>query len=241
MENISEPTPIASPLEKSLSGPANGLLSPLTLGLIGCSGVGALLFTATYLIEGITRPGYDAWQQAISALSLGSGGWVQQINFVVFGVLMLLSAAGWYRFLTPGRAAIWFPLLQSISGLGLIGAGLFSMDIPPGYPPGTVPTTTTLHGTLHGIFAYTIILTLALGCFVLTARFARVPGWRGWTVYSVITGVLILFFFLRFGEHTTGPVAGLAERLSAGSHALWLCLLVATLLFHKRPGAEPIK
>ena len=35
----------------------------LTVGVAG-----ALLFTTTYLIDGATRPGYNGWQQAISAL-----------------------------------------------------------------------------------------------------------------------------------------------------------------------------
>ena len=30
------------------------------------------------------------------------------------------------------------------------------------------------------------------------------------------------------------PLAGLAERLSAGSHDLWICLLVVTLFFRRR-------
>ena len=73
-------------------------------------------FTVTYVLEGITRPGYDAGTQPISALSLGPGGWVQRVNFVVFGTLTLLSAVGWYRGLSPGRGAIWFPLIQGING-----------------------------------------------------------------------------------------------------------------------------
>jgi hypothetical protein len=59
--------------------------------------VGALagaLFALVYLVEGVTRPGYDAFQQAISALSLGSSGWVQQVNFVVFGLFTILTAYG---------------------------------------------------------------------------------------------------------------------------------------------------
>ena len=60
-----------------------------------CGVVGALLFTAVYLLEGPTRPGYDAWVQPISALSLGRGGWVQQANFALYGVLLVLSALGW--------------------------------------------------------------------------------------------------------------------------------------------------
>ncbi|MGO8948731.1 MAG: DUF998 domain-containing protein [Ktedonobacterales bacterium] len=188
----------------------------------------------TYLIEGFTRPGYDAWLQPISSLSLGPGGWVQQVNFIVYGVLLLLSSVGWYRFLPPGRGAIWFPLLQAISGLCLIGAGLFSTDPFPGYPPGTTPGPSTMHGTLHGIFAWVLIVSLAAGCFAF-AQYALNAHWRGWFVYTLITGLLILIFW---GSFVSGAglvsLAGLAERLSAGSHDLWICVLVATLWFQQR-------
>lgn len=139
MAHLSEPNSIASRPGLSSSGLGKGLLSPLSFGLVCCGGVGAVLFTATYLLEGITRQGYDAWQQPISALSLGPGGWVQQVNFVVFGILLILSAVGWYRFLTPGKGAIWFPLLQSLSGLGLIGAGLFLWTHFPAIHQGPPP------------------------------------------------------------------------------------------------------
>jgi uncharacterized membrane protein len=167
---------------------------------------------------------------------------VQQANFVVFGVLTLLSAFGWYRVLRPGRACIGFPLFQGISGLSLIGAGVFSLDPNPGYPPGAVLTAPTVHGTLHVVFAYIVILALAGGCFVFARRFAREPRWRGWAAYSVITGVLILvFFWLFLNSASTGLPGGLVERLSAEAHSLWSFLLTAALLFRKRPGAETTK
>src|SRR5258708_31878652 len=62
--------------------PRARLLPRSLLILLTCGTVGSLLFTITYLVEGATRPDYNAWQQAVSALSLGPGGWVQQINFV---------------------------------------------------------------------------------------------------------------------------------------------------------------
>ncbi len=172
---------------------------------------------------------------------------MQQVNFVVFGVLLVLSAVGWYRVLAPGRGAIWFPLLQGISGLCLIGAGVFAMDPFPGYPPGAVLATSTVHGTLYSIFAWVLILSLAQGCFASAAQFARVPNWRGWAVYSVITGVLILVFLGAFVQGASGhlaglvPLAGLFERLSTGSYALWSCLLLVTLLFQKRQVEDTMK
>jgi hypothetical protein len=218
MENISDPIPTADRSKTSRSGLWKGLQSPLTLALVSCGGIGALLFTVTYLIEGITQPGYNAWQQAISALSLGPNGWVQQVNFIVYGVLLVLASVGWYRLLLPGRNAIWFPLFQGIGGLGLISVGVVTS------------------GTLHTLLAYALIFALAISCFALASRFWVDLHWRGWAVYSCITGVLIEIFWGMFIQGANGnvagltPLAGLIERLSAGSHALWLCVLTATLL-----------
>lgn len=232
MEHLSEPSPIANRSDTSPSGLGDRSLSPLALGLVCCGGVGALLFTATYVVEGLTRLGYDWTQQPISALSLGQGGWVQQVNFVVFGLLLMLSAVGWYQVLTPGRAAIAFPLVQGLIGLCMVVVGFFSQDPGPGYPPGTVPGAPTVHGTIHTVAAYVIFLALAGGCFVLASRFAVEPRWRGFAAYSVITGVVILVFFALFPiTYGSGP-AGLFERVSALAHALWSCLLVAALLYH---------
>ncbi|HEY6411819.1 MAG TPA: DUF998 domain-containing protein [Ktedonobacteraceae bacterium] len=114
----------ADTTEVTHSGLNGAFLSTTTLLLVSCSVVGSLLFTLTYLVEGVTRPGYDAWQQAISWLSLGPDGLVQQFNFVIFGILMLCSAFGWSTVLKGGRAATWFPLLRGLAGLSLILVGM---------------------------------------------------------------------------------------------------------------------
>ncbi|MBJ7602045.1 MAG: DUF998 domain-containing protein [Candidatus Dormibacteraeota bacterium] len=107
------------------------LLDRTTLMLIAAGTAGGLLFTAVYLVEGATRPGYDAWTDAISALSLGPGGWLQQLNFMVFGVLMLCSALGWRRALTPGIGALAYPVLRGIAGVSLILIGSSRKTRPP--------------------------------------------------------------------------------------------------------------
>lgn len=215
------------------------LLSPITLLLVSCGTIGSILFTTTYLIEGITRPDYSALQQAISALSLGPGGWVQQVNFVVFGLLVLCSAYGWRLALKPGAGSIMYPLLKVILGLGLIVDGFFSQDPAPGYPLGAVLTPLTLHGEIHVIFAFVTITALALSCFVLARRFVVEPRWRGWTAYSIVTGLLTIIFIAIFGAligHS--EIAGLFERLSTGVESLLGFLLIARLLLMARTGRK---
>lgn len=219
------------------SGLDGALLSPTTLLLVSCGTIGSILFTTTYLIEGITRPGYSGLQQAISALSLGPGGWMQQVNFIVFGLFVLCSAYGWYQALKPGAGSIWYPLLKVITGLGLIIDGFFSQDPARGYPVGAILTAPTLHGEIHAIVAFVTITAIALSCFVLARRFAVEPRWRGWAAYSVVTGLLTIVFIAIFGSLTGhSEIAGLFERLSTGVNSLLGLLLIGRLLLMARAG-----
>lgn len=229
----SENRPSSSAMTRS--GLDGASLSPVTLLLVSSSTIGSILFTTTYLIEGITRPGYSAFQQAISALSLGSGGWLQQVNFIVFGLFVLCSAFGWYWLLKPGAGSISYPLLKVITGLGLIVDGFFSQDPAHGYPVGAVLTPPTLHGEIHLIFAFVTITAIALSCFVLARRFAVEPRWRGWALYSVVTGLLTITFIATFGALTGhSDIAGLFERLSTGVDSLLGLLVIGRLLLMAR-------
>lgn len=197
--------------------------TPLLLWLT-CGTLASVLFTMIYLIEGATRPGYSAWQQAISALSLGPGGWVQQVNFVVFGAITIWVAVASRKLLKGGVGATWYPILRGLEGLALILDGFFSQDPVPGYPPGgAIPSTPTLHAAIHQIFAFVSITAIAVGFFILARRFTREPGWRGWATYSLITGimtiVLISIFGALSGQHS--EIAGLFERLATSLGTVW--------------------
>jgi hypothetical protein len=209
-----------------------GSLSLDTKLLLACDALGWTLFVATFLIAGATRPGYDPWRQAISALSLGPGGWIQQANFAVLGALLVVSALGWRQALKPGPGSRAYPWLKGLTGVSLIGAGLFAQDPAPGYPPGAVQTAATLHGDLHQICAFVSVTALALSCFVLARRLAREPRWRGWAAYAVISGILILVFVSIFGALSAqaSSIAGVFERLMAGTASLLSVLVILRLV-----------
>jgi hypothetical protein len=211
-------------------------LSLKTQLLLVCDALGWVVFTATFLIAGATRPGYDPWRQAISALSLGPGGWVQQANFIGLGALLVVSAFGWRQALKLGRGARAYPVLKGITGISLIGAGFFAQDPASGYPPGAVQTAPTLHGDIHQICAFVSVTALALSCFVLARRFAVEPRWRGWAAYSVASGILVLVFISIFGALSAqaSSIAGLFERLMAGTAALLSLLVITRLLMFTR-------
>src|SRR6266849_5612235 len=83
--------------------------------------VGPPLFIVVFLIEGLTRPGYSAWRHYVSQLATGPGGWVQVVNFLVFGTVVIAFAVG-LRARTHSIAA---PILLGLFGAGLIVAGVF--------------------------------------------------------------------------------------------------------------------
>jgi hypothetical protein len=57
--------------------------------------VGPILFTVTFFVQGLFRlEEYDPVAEVVSALEAGPGGWVQQVNFVVFGLLTIAFVGG---------------------------------------------------------------------------------------------------------------------------------------------------
>jgi hypothetical membrane protein len=187
--------------------------------------IGPPLFVAAILIEGATRPGYSAWSNYASQLSLSSQGWEQIVNFVVFGVLMLGFAVGARRAMPTGKGSTWAPILLGVFGLCMLLAGMFVIDPGNGYPVG-VPTETTLHGTLHTIFGAGVFASLPVTCFVLSRRWTQSTSGKLWMAYSMLTGVLMLAFFVASWD---GPMLGLYQRISISVGWTWLVVLALRL------------
>jgi hypothetical membrane protein len=199
--------------------------------LLAGGAIGPLLFIVVFLILGATRPHYSAWQDAVSALSLGEGGWMQSTNFIVCGALVLGFAIVLRRALRTGRGSTWGPTLLGIFGLCLIGAGIFATD------PG-VSSRPTVHGTLHNLLSLFVFASLIADCFVLARRDAAVPFEHGWAWYSVATGLLVAVFFVLTGvvELLGGP-AGLMQRICIIVGWSWIAVLAIRLMSRPVPLA----
>lgn len=212
--------------------------SMVTRLLIAGGAVGPLLFMIVLLIEGATRPGYNAWHNYGSSLSLSDQGWMQITNFLVCGLLVLGFAVGLRQVLQTGRGSVWGPLLLGIFGLALIVAGLFVTDPSLGYPPGTHSSgPQTLHGTIHGVAGLIVFSSLALACFVMARRFAGDPNWKGWALYSIVTGVLVIASFIASTAVSVldesrvlpGAPTGLLQRIGIIAGWSWIAFLAIRL------------
>ncbi len=217
--------------------------SMVTRFLIAGGAIGPLLFMIILLIEGATRPGFSAWHNYGSSLSLGDQGWMQIANFLVCGLLTLGFAIGLRQVFQTGRGSVWGPILLGVFGASLIVAGLFVTDPSLGYPPGTHGSgPQTLHGTIHGVAGLIAFSSLAIASFVMARRFAGDPNWKGWAIYSNVTGVLVIVFFIASTTVSAldesgvlpGSPTGLFQRIAIIAGWSWIALLAIRLLSKMR-------
>jgi hypothetical protein len=217
-----------------------------TRALFFCGAIAGPLFTIAWFVQGLTRADYDPMRHAISSLSVGEPGWIQVATFIATGLLILAFAIELQRALRGPSGSVWGPLLVGSVGVGLIGAGLFVTDPLNGYPPGTpmLPTERTAHGILHDLFGVPFFLGLPIACLVFARFFGR-QGERGWTWYSLLSGIgmFTVFFVARLGFRllpTYPDLAasfGLLQRITVTLGLAWLTLLAVYML--KAPPETP--
>lgn len=207
--------------------------------LIACGVIGPVLFIVAFILEGATRPGYSAWHNFVSDLSESSLGWMQITSFLICGAFVFCFAVGLRQVISSGKGVVWGPLLLGAFGLSLIVAGVFVTDPSLGYyPPGSPAGLQTLHGTIHGTTAPVVFGLLTAAIFVFARRFASDPAWRGWAVYSIITGIVCAISFIAclavavLDEHgvLANAPSGLLERIAIISGWGWIALLAIRLL-----------
>lgn len=134
-------------------------------------------------VQAALRDGFDLSRHPISALSLAGAGWVQIVNFVLTGVLVLVAAVGLRRVLRPDRGGTWGPRLVAVFGGGYVAAGVFPTDPADGFPPGAPegsPDSFSWHAVLHGTASTLALVAILVACVVLAttlgARYAS--RWR---------------------------------------------------------------
>jgi hypothetical protein len=180
--------------------------------LLAAGPLGGLLFVLTYLMLGALAPGYDALHDTISALEFTTLGLAQRINFLVFGIALCTFAVALRRELGDGRGAILIPIIQGMTGVGVVGDAIFAHD--------------PMHMAGDLIAFNSALLVLLLFAW----RFAGDSRWKGWTALSILTALLMMAFLTAFGvaQHVGGP-AGLFEKFASLTRTSWSVLLVQQL------------
>lgn len=194
--------------------------------------LGVALFFGVVTVQGLLRPGYDALQQSVSALSLGPGGWVQQVNFVFLGVVLLWTCPAWKRILAGGEGAAAYPAVTAISALSLVLLGFVPQDPAPGYDPEALRLEgPTPGGLIHLALAAVMAACSVIGLLVMAQRFVNDEKWRGWSLYTRLTALAVVgcvAVYAVWSTRATG-LAGVFERLAFTIPTVWAGTLLVRL------------
>ena len=205
----------------------------VTRSLLGYGVLAGPFYVVVSLAQALTRDGFDLGRHAWSLLANGPGGWVQMLNLVATGLMVIAAAVGLRRVLGTGRAARWAPRWLAVYGAGLVAAGVFTADPMNGFPLGTpdgMPVHPTLHGTLHVVAGGIGFVALVAATWLLASRY-RADGRRRQATFTRATGLVFVLAFGAIASGSTSPVVNLA--FTAAVVLTWLWLAV-TSLFHYR-------
>jgi hypothetical protein len=184
--------------------------------------VGTTLFVAVFTLEGLIRPDYDSFSRYVSELSLGPRGWIQQINFVVFGLLFLPFARGVAEAFPYGKASKAGPVLLTIIGFSLFASGPLVTD-----PMAMLGNQTTWHGILHGIFGAIVFSLAPVSCFVFLRRFDEDQPWRTLRTWTLAAAVIIIVavVLMKAGQSPSNRLhawVGLVQRVALITYLAWI-------------------
>lgn len=174
--------------------------------------VGPALFTVTFLLQEAFRVAeYSPMAEPVSALEAGPNGWVQQVNFVVFGVLTVAFAVGLWQTVRPGWAARIGSAVIGLSGVGALLAAIFPLreDVAGAtYDPGG-----------HVVGGLTFFVGSAVGLIVLAVALDRDARWSDLATYTGVAGALALLslpvnvFLVMPDDAPLHDWAGLVQRI----------------------------
>lgn len=201
--------------------------------------VSPILFVVGFTILGFLRPGYSPVRQTVSDLGVGTDAWLQNANFVIFGVLQLAFAIGFSLGMRQVLRKGWLVtclVLLILAGVGSINTGIFT----------EAPATVTLHWTLGFLLSGPPLVVVWA---IVGWQWRRVSRWRGYGWYSLLTAlgtgvcILLLFAFLAPRSPVSGAhIGGLLERVLGLVVLAWF-VVVGWRLFvlagsHRRGGMQ---
>ncbi|TCK24970.1 DUF998 domain-containing protein [Pseudonocardia endophytica] len=215
----------------------------ITRSLLGYGVVAGPFYVVVGLVQALTRDGFDLTRHDLSLLANGSWGWVQIVNFVVTGLMVIAAAVGIRRSLRTlggGPGSVWGPRLLGVYGVGLIGSGVFVADPMNGFPPGTPDgpaTTVGVGGIGHVLFGAIGFIGLIAATIVLSRHHAAL-GKAGTAWFSRVTGVVFLLAFVGIASGSSAPAIVLGFWVAV--ILAWVWLAVTSLdLYHRTPLLTP--
>lgn len=181
-----------------------------------CGIIAPILFTLLVIIESLLRPGYSQIFNDVSDLGLGPYSIIQNINFIIFGLLSIGFAIGLGDNLPhrAGKATKW---LVIVFGLCIILAGvtLFSVPVDVIYAKDVVT---------HGLVSAIAFLVIIVAQFLTWQALRRSDDiiWANYRKYSLISGLLSILTLILLSYTQFSSYHGATERLFIAVWMIWI-------------------
>ena len=207
---------------------------PLLIAYAGAGLLAPILFTTLVVVQGSLQPDYDHVAMPISALAAWPLGWLQNVNFYVFGTLMVAFALALHGTIRPTKYGAGGIAILLLSGVGIVLAGVF-----PWVRINDAPTETPG----HVVGAVMTFLGAGIGLVVVSRRMRSDARWSNLARYVLGSGITVLVLFVVMGAFAIDdgaplhPWTGLLQRAVL---AVWFpCVIVTALralrIAHTRP------
>jgi hypothetical membrane protein len=196
---------------------------------------GPLLFTVVAVVHSLLRSDHSLVALPISALAVGPSGWVQDVNFVMTGVLFLAYPIGLHLEVRQTRWGVVGPALLVLSGAGLVLAGVF--------PAVDASGNLTYDSLGHTVASFMAFLGTGGGFIVMSRRLAGDASWRNLATYTLGSGITIVVLVFAFGALAEEPGAPLHPWIGSFQWvmvAVWItCTVILSLrLLRVTRGAD---
>lgn len=211
-----------------------GLLAPSVRRLAVASVALPSLFWTLVVIAGALRDAYDHARQAISELGVGQNAALHNVTFLWYGVLTLWIAVGLGRALPRGARGGMSIFAASGVAIALLGVQWFAWTAAGAEPgPGVVGKGAPGAGDLsddsafdlgHDLLAAVAFSAGGLAAVATGLGLRGVPGWRGYDVYFVASGGVVLAL-LAYGAVSEPELPGLAQRVMSVTIQQWIAVL----------------
>jgi len=172
------------------------------------------------------QPEYNSVKETLSVLVYTPQGWVQTLNFCLFGILIMLFTPGFYYGIRHQRGLNISLVLIFLMGLGMLLIGVFPTDDG---------NSITMHGLIHQYTVRAVGLMFPLACALMIPSLKSDLRWKGLAIYTGVAGasvfILIIIWILLVISGLMSAVTGLYERVFVANTVLWLEIMALRLLF----------
>ena len=182
-----------------------------------CGLIAPVVFVSVFALEGWIRSGYNPARMFVSELSLGPRGWIQIVNFLITGSLILVFA----RSSAAQKVSKAGAFLLALVGGSLFASGPFVTD------PSVLFNQVSVHGLIHGLFGAVVFSLAPVICCVYFRQVFRVPGERRFALWTLVAALMLIAgtVVLKASQFPGSPLyawKGLIQRAVLITFMAWL-------------------